>query len=595
MSVRPTGLSAATAAIIGMTLATAPSWAQTSPSPASSPSTVPTPVSVEATAPKLDLRLTSTAAYEHSWRDVFTPLADPLHTRPSKLDSNLSLQLPAELVNGHSKPEDLVSNSASRRTLALPCADAAQASDLGNPEQALNALHSSQQPSAFGQRPLLTLPESVQLALCHNPQVRASWSQIAQQAAALGQARGAFLPQLTAGMSRQRDRLDYPNTPYPESTLFASSPNLSLTWRLWDFGARTARTEVARWQLQAALASQDATVVKALSDVLQTYFDAQSAQARWQAQQGIVPLVQRSLQAAQRKQDHGAGSSNDTLQALTTLAQANLELSRSEGDYQKAMANLTFTLGLPPGSIYQLDAMDTTDDSQDGWERGQQPQAASSDHSRSRVDPSPFPLQDRTHHLMQKTLADWMAQVQQQHPAIVAARAQWMAAKAAIRAAQTDGLPTLDSSYSYYRNGRPNQSLPGQASNEWLLGLTLTVPLFDGFNTTYKVRNAQAVAEQKAIEYQGIQQQTLQDIVQSYADAQAAWNNLHAAEQLRRAAQEAADSIQRQYGKGAADVVQVNQSLTTLQQALQERARAQAEWLHAKLKLWVIDAQLGTS
>jgi outer membrane protein len=195
---------------------------------------------------------------------------------------------------------------------------------------------------------------------------------------------------------------------------------------------------------------------------------------------------------------------------------------------------------------------------------------------------------------MQKALVDWMTEVEQKHPAIVAAHAQWMAAQAAVRAAQADGLPTLDASYNYYRNGRPNQSLPDLKSNEWLLGLTLTIPLFDGFNTTYKIRNAQAVAEQKAIEYQSTEQQTLQDIVQSYADAQAAWNNLHAAEQLRQAAQDAADSTQRQYDKGAADIVQINQSLVTLQQSLQERARAQAEWLHAKLKLWVIDAQLGS-
>lgn len=586
MSARPTGLSAATIAILGMILATGPSWAQALSSPANS-------TSAATAAPKLNLTLPSTAPYEPNWRDVFTPFVDPLDTRPSKLNSDLSLQLPPELVRGLSKSGDVVDDIASRRTLTLPCADAAQASDLDNPKQALNALQSSQQSFASGQRPLLTLPEAIELALCHNPQVRASWSQIAQQAAAVGQARSAYLPQVTVGMSRLRDRIDYPNGPYPESTLFASTPNLSISWRLWDFGARSARREVARWQLQAALASQDADVIKALGDVLQAYFDAQTAQARWQAQLDIVPLAQRNLQAAQRKQEHGAGSSNDTLQALTTLAQANLELSRSKGDYQKAVASLTFTLGLPPGSAYRLEDMDTTEDSQGMWEPGQPPRTSSSDHPRPSPHPNSPEQQDRTHRLMQKTLADWMAQVEQRHPAIMAARAQWKAAQAAVRAAQADGLPTLDASYNYYRNGRPNQSLPGLQSNEWLLGLTLTIPIFDGFNTTYKVRNAQAVAEQKAVEYQSTEQQTLQDIVQSYADAQAAWNNLHAAEQLRRAAQAAVDSTQRQYGKGAADVIQVNQSLTTLQQALQERARAQAEWLHAKLKLWVIDAQLG--
>ena len=173
------------------------------------------------------------------------------------------------------------------------------------------------------------------------------------------------------------------------------------------------------------------------------------------------------------------------------------------------------------------------------------------------------------------------------HPAIQAARTQWQTARANLKAVQSEGLPTIDLNLGHYRNGRPDTAATAGAPRENVVGLSLNLPLFDGFAHTYKVRTAQTQVEQKAIELQAAEQQTLQDIVQLHAQARAALSNLQAARSLYAISTEAAQSAQRQYERGAADIVQFNQSLANLQQAQGELTRSHTDWNQARLSLWL--------
>lgn len=556
-------------------------------------------------------------AYTRNWRDGFTPWTDPLRAQPKQLQQPLQLQIPVELhapspalqrpqpePAQKTAPSDAIpraamsskssspnatsvntSNSdeaaaASTVLATLSCATAEQAASLASPQQALALLKNNQptsteqtprQPSDLDKPLLLTLPQAIQLALCHNPKVRLSWSQIAQQAAALGQARSAWLPQLSAGMGRQRSQLRYPQAAAPSGrayrNTYASTQNVGLRWRLWDFGARSAQTDAARLQLQATLANQNEAVYQTLVDVLQKYTDAQIAHSRLHAQHALRVVAQRSLETTRRRQKQGASSMHDSLHAMSDLARTNLEISRYQGDYSKTLAQLIYMLGLPANTPVLLESI-----------------------SASRLNAK---QQKETNALMHKALDEWLQNMRQNHPTIKAARAQWQAAQANIQAAQAEGLPSIDVSYNYYRNGRPNQSLSSMRNRERLVGITLTIPLFDGFATTYKVRNAQAIAKQKAVEYQATEQQVLQDMVSTYADAQSAWRTLNAANGLLVIAREAQQSTQRLYQRGAADILQLNHALSNLEQAQQEQAQAQAEWLRARLKLWLAEVQAG--
>jgi len=92
---------------------------------------------------------------------IFTPRPDPLSTLPPVLDTGKTLP-------GDADPQSCAAAADSELSLAL------------------------------------TLAEAVDLALCHNPQLKSAWAAIRVQAAALGQARAAYLPTFAVSASRQR-------------------------------------------------------------------------------------------------------------------------------------------------------------------------------------------------------------------------------------------------------------------------------------------------------------------------------------------------------------------------------------------------------
>ena len=150
------------------------------------------------------------AAQARDLVDIFTsPFVDPLLTRPSLLDSGTVL------------PGDTAPYSCD---------------------------NSSYDPS----KPL-TLADTVDLALCHNPQVASAWAGIKVQAAQVGEARAAYLPTISAGISQQDQKSQYPESQFQVNTERSSvSQYASLTWRLLDFGGRGANRRSANASLNAA-------------------------------------------------------------------------------------------------------------------------------------------------------------------------------------------------------------------------------------------------------------------------------------------------------------------------------------------------------
>ena len=406
----------------------------------------------------------------------------------------------------------------------------------------------------------LNLVQAVDTALCHNPQLHSTWAAIKQQAAALGEARAAYLPTVGMGLSHTKDRTWFPHSDVPDSALLGNSVYANLSWRLFDFGTRQANHQAANALLTAALANHDAALQKTLAGVVQAYFDAQTAQAAWIARQTNEALARQTLEAAQRRESKGAGAQSDTLQASTALAKASLERSRAQGAYAKAQAVLVYVLGVA---------------------------------ANTRLDLAEELAEPRPHGDLRQDLDSWLAQAQAQHPAIVAARAQWAAADAKVLATQAEGRPSLDVTSNFYQNGRPNQGLPTVKTRESLVGLTLTIPLFEGFARTYKVRGAQAQAEQKQAELLDTEHQVLMELVKAHADATSALDALEASRQLLEAAQAALATLQRKFDKGAADILEMLSTQAALSDAQQERIRCLADWRGARLRLLASAGGLG--
>jgi outer membrane protein len=396
----------------------------------------------------------------------------------------------------------------------------------------------------------LLLAKAIDLALCNNAQIRDAWVNIRVQSAALGQAKAAYWPTLSASVAELADRTAYPDTDFPTTTRTEATVYGSLAWRLFDFGGRASSKREAEALLESAVASRDATIQKTLSAAIQAYFDAITRKAVIDNKSDDETLARATLESARRKQAQGGGAQSDTLQATTALAKVSLDKNRAIGAYEKAVATLVYVLGLPPNSTLML-PLDV--DLRTGFE--------------------------------EEDLSAWLKQAEQRHPAILAARAAVEAARQQVTVAKASGRPTIDFTGNYYQNAYPSQGLTSTNTKVTTFGLSVTVPLFDGFATHYKVRGAEELVKSKEAELQDTEQQTLMQVVSAHADAESSFRNLRVSEDLVEAATASLESSQRRYESGAADIVELLSTQAALADAKSERVRCLAEWRTARLAL----------
>ncbi|WP_307866921.1 TolC family protein [Variovorax sp. E3] len=132
-------------------------------------------------------------------------------------------------------------------------------------------------------------------------------------------------------------------------------------------------------------------------------------------------------------------------------------------------------------------------------------------------------------------------------------------------------------------------------THERIVGVTLNIPIFEGFGRTYKVAGADALIEQRSAELQDMSHRVSMEVVQAYSDAQAAIKNLDASEALLATAQSSLVGSQRKYEKGAADVLEILNTQKALADAQQERIRCITEWRSASLRAIAAAGRFGTS
>ena len=291
--------------------------------------------------------------------------------------------------------------------------------------------------------------EVVDLALCQNPKTHESWANARAQAAQVGVAQSAYLPDLDGKAGRSKIHTDSERTN-------TSSASLTLSWLLYDSGARSANLENARQLLSAAASTLDATVQNVFFSALQAYYNTQAARAAVVAAQESEKASRESLTAAEVRYRVGTGTPADRLQAQTAWSQATLNRIKAEGIVKIAYGTLANVMGLDANQPLLLANIPES------------PPGAS----------------------FERDVEALIADARQKRPDLKAAEAQVKAAQSSIDTARASGLPTLSLGAGPSWADTGNQTTHGDA-----IGLTLTLPLFSGFETTYKVRAAQAKAD----------------------------------------------------------------------------------------------------
>lgn len=393
----------------------------------------------------------------------------------------------------------------------------------------------------------LSLAEIVDEALCNNPQTRAAWASARIRAAELGGSQSTYLPTLSARLSASRSSS---KTAGVSNNADQTQGTLTASYLLFDFGGRKASLENAEQLLIAANAADDATVQTVFLDAVQAYYTLLSAKSSVEANRIAELSARESLAAAKAKYAAGSATPADRLQAQTALSQASLNLIRSEGDESNARGTLANVMGIPLTTSLQLAPV-------------------------AKVLPDI---------VVEKDIGRLIELARERRPDLQAADAQIRAGRASIEAAKASGMPTLSLDASASATAVSNAVGSSNVRNG-SIGLTVSVPIFSGFGTTYQIRAAEARLENSIASRDQLANQIALQVWQAYQSLLTNSQAIRTADDLVKSAEQSEKVSLGRYKAGVGNILDVLTAQSSLASARQQKVAARYSWNTARFSL----------
>ncbi len=395
----------------------------------------------------------------------------------------------------------------------------------------------------------LDLADVARRVLCKNPAARQSAHEAMAQAARLGSSRAAWFPRVTGSVGVDETYTSVDGARSGNGWAAAASPSVALDYLLFDFGARQASVDSAKAALSASGSARAATIQSLVFSAAQSFYRACSTQAAVAAEEETLNAAKASMEAAAMRYSVGSASLADKLQAETAHAQSALALRQSRNDYEVAKGGLASLMGLSPDAKIKVSVG------------------------------SPPELPAR----MTDDVAAILEGAKKSRPDLAAAAAQVDKAAAEVAVQRANGLPKLSLGGSYGR------SLPisgGSIDREsGAIGVTLSVPIFTGFDRDYQVRAAKENLKSQTAQREAAENDALLDVWKSYNGYLTAAETVDMTASLLKSAGQSAEVALGRYKAGAGSITDLLSTQAQLADARRQDVQARFNWLTARADL----------
>lgn len=394
----------------------------------------------------------------------------------------------------------------------------------------------------------LSLPELTEIALQNNPRTRQAWFAARAAAANVGIENADDLPTITGGygVNRTQQVSSTSGTITPWQTRFG--PSISLSYMLYDFGYGESQTEAAEYRSLAASLSHNRVLQDVVFQVEQAYYLVIGIEALVRVNELSLKNLQTALDAAQRRRESGLATVADVYRAETQVAQAQLNLTRSRGDLEKARGQLAIAVGLPVNGSLNVQSLS-----------------------------GPPQVGDIT-----TSLNILLDRAKANRPDLVAAEAQALAARASAKAASRAYWPQIEISagggHISFNDNRP-------AVSNYAVGLNVKIPIFTGFRSTYQVRAAEAQAAQAEAARDILYQQTELDVWQSYYDLQTARGAISSTDSQVKSAEQTSQATLARYQAGFGSILDLITAQLDESNARVQQIQSYLNWFTALARL----------
>lgn len=377
----------------------------------------------------------------------------------------------------------------------------------------------------------LSLAQVVDFSLRNNPGTQLSWANILGAIAELGAARKDFWPSVTVEGNLQRQKR---TSPFSVQALASEWLTLggvdgTVTYTLWDFGARFAKSESALQALFALSYAYNQELQTVIQTATNNYYSYLYQKAALSDRGRDVSDAELILQAAEKKLRLGIANITDLVQAKTTYLNAQVEYVSQQDQSENALAKLAQTMGMA---------------------------------ANVKFDTQNFPCElPGTEFLASNDVFVDIAL--KNRPELVQYKAEILSKKAALLQSRLEPLPkvtgSVDLDLQAYHGFRHAFNFTGE--------FRIEMPIWDGFYYTNKAREAKAALKKARAQLKQEQDKILGEVITYYNNYRNAVIKVEYTQEYLDAAFEEFEVTLGNYKAGTGDILQVMNALTSLSNA----------------------------
>jgi len=399
------------------------------------------------------------------------------------------------------------------------------------------------------------LPELIDIAERSHPQTRVAWEAARAGARAVGLSESTYYPYLAALASENFEHQLFVLTSVFPGNAFEENAGVELNWLLFDFGGRKAEVAGAREKLMMANVNFNATHQQIVFALTKSFYDFNTARQQVEAAETSLQAAQTVTEAAKARFDNGLATKPEVLQAEQQSAQADYDLEAARGTLSDAQVALVDKLGIFPTAAIQV---------------AQIPER---------------PVDEN----LGEPLDDLIDRALSQRPDLVAKLANLKASQAKVRQARAEYYPkiSLDAGAGWSKldvNGYDSPYI-GNSKPVYGAGISVELPLFDGFARRNRLLIAEAQLKAAASELTDNRDNAVQEVMKAYVDLKTSLRKQDASQVLLSAAQSAFDASLEAYQHGLGTYVDVVNAQRNLAAARNTVVDARSEVYTSKTRL----------
>ncbi len=396
------------------------------------------------------------------------------------------------------------------------------------------------------------LQELIRIAITNNYDARIAFTRVEQAQAVITQARSQLFPQVAYGALAGRGKNVSPSGGTPVSDLSTSSifeGNVNASWELDLWGRVRRLTESARAQYFATQEGQRDIMTSVIAQVAQSYFQLLASDRQLSIAEAATNSFGISLKLFNDRFKGGVASRLETSSAEALMENAAAAIPEFRRQMMIAENQLSVLLGQNPGPIVREGS-----DFDKQW-------------------PPEVP-------------AGLPSSLLERRPDIRAAEQQLRSANAQVGVAEANFLPQVSLTGLLGKVSPEISTITAGSANAWSAAAGLSGPLFQAGQLRAQYRQAKAVRDQFALQYQSTVLNALQEVSNALISREQLADSRERLTRAVAAYQEATKIAMERYRRGQSSYYEVLQEQQLLFPAENTLALTQLNQLTAVVQLY---------